>query len=202
MQRTCVDARIPIGLWMFFRPIHVSAGGADVFLPVCDVLEQDLMARREVRRTAVPAGWKYAIGRCSAAWSVSGSHRARLAWTTLAAGRQLTQAPVGGERAVHGQSRRVAVADWRPFVAGYGSWFQGQAARLCENTCTRPPTEAGSCCGRKETLRCFRIHGFQVMRDHRKHQRCSEHCFHDQEQQALLRHSASPTEALPVARTP
>lgn len=29
---------IPIGLWMFQTKLHVNAGGADVFLPVCDVL--------------------------------------------------------------------------------------------------------------------------------------------------------------------
>ncbi len=31
----------PIGLWMFQAKLHVSAGGADVFLLVCDVLGQE-----------------------------------------------------------------------------------------------------------------------------------------------------------------
>lgn len=72
---------IPIGLWMFQTKLHVNAGGADVFLPVCDVLEQDLAERdEEVRQLNLQYRnrLEYAIGRtCSAAWSVNGSRARR-----------------------------------------------------------------------------------------------------------------------------
>lgn len=77
---------IPIGLWMFQTKLHVNAGGADVFLPVCDVLEQDLAERdEEVRQLNLQYRnrLEYAIGRtCSAAWSVNGSRRPSAVWTT------------------------------------------------------------------------------------------------------------------------
>ncbi len=80
------------------------------------------------------------------------------------------------------------------FVAGYGSWFQGQAYRgraaehlhhdrrrlahvAAERRCALPVREPGDARYRKS------LSG------------CSEHCFHDQEQRALLRHNASPTGA-------
>ncbi|OBJ69897.1 hypothetical protein A5626_05740 [Mycobacterium marseillense] len=78
---------IPLGMWMFQTKLHVDAGGAEVFLPVCDVLEQDLPEHDpEVRRLNLQYRnrLEYAIGRtCSVDWSVNtGSRRASAVWTT------------------------------------------------------------------------------------------------------------------------
>ena len=37
---------IPIGMWMFQTKLYVDAGGAEVFLPVRDVLEQRVARAR------------------------------------------------------------------------------------------------------------------------------------------------------------
>lgn len=140
---------IPIGLWMFQTKLHVNAGGADVFLPVCDVLEQDLAERdEEVRQLNLQYRnrLEYAIGRtCSAAWSVNGSRRPSAVWTTWlpVAETPHTRARVGGERAVvHGQSRRGYVADWRRSSRDMEAGFRVRrlSRPSCPSTCTRPPT--------------------------------------------------------------
>lgn len=110
---------IPIGLWMFQTKLHVNAGGADVFLPVCDVLEG-------------PGRWRT---RCCP-WTVAEGLRSGLA----------------------------------SFVAGYGSWFQGQAAVAAELPEHLHPTadeRLAHVAAEKEALRCFQFMN-QVMRDHRK----------------------------------
>lgn len=139
---------IPIGLWMFQTKLHVNAGGADVFLPVCDVLEQDLAERdEEVRQLNLQYRnrLEYAIGRtCSAAWSVNGS-RARRQYGPpgCRSPKHPTPGPVGGERAVvHGQSRRGYVADWRRSSRDMEAGFRVRrlSRPSCPSTCTRPPT--------------------------------------------------------------
>lgn len=137
---------IPIGLWMFQTKLHVNAGGADVFLPVCDVLEQDLAERdEEVRQLNLQYRnrLEYAIG-------LGGLVGERLAAPVgsvdhLAAGRRNTPhpGPVGGERAVvHGQSRRGYVADWRRSSRDMEAGFRVRrlSRPSCPSTCTRPPT--------------------------------------------------------------
>lgn len=165
---------IPIGLWMFQTKLHVNAGGADVFLPVCDVLEQDLAERdEEVRQLNLQYRnrLEYAIGRtCSAAWSVNGSRRPSAVWTTWL---PVAETP-------HTRARSVENALWTvaeglrsglaSFVAGYGSWFQGQAAVAAELPEHLHPTadeRLAHVAAEKEALRCFQFMN-QVMRDHRK----------------------------------
>lgn len=67
---------IPIGMWMFQTKLHIDARGAAVFLPVCDVLEQDLPEHDpEVQRLNLQYRnrLEYAIGRtCSVDWTVKG----------------------------------------------------------------------------------------------------------------------------------
>lgn len=56
------------------------------------------------------------------------------------------------------------------FVAGYGSWFQGQAAVAAELPEHLHPTadeRLAHVAAEKEALRCFQFMN-QVMRDHRK----------------------------------
>lgn len=139
---------IPIGLWMFQTKLHVNAGGADVFLPVCDVLEQDLAERdEEVRQLNLQYRnrLEYAIGRtCSAAWSVNGSRRPSAVWTTWL---PVAETPHTRARSVENallsmDSRGGLRSGLASFVAGYGSWFQGQAAVAAElpEHLHRPPT--------------------------------------------------------------
>lgn len=167
---------IPIGLWMFQTKLHVNAGGADVFLPVCDVLEQDLAERdEEVRQLNLQYRnrLEYAIGRtCSAAWSVNGSRRPSAVWTTWL--------PVAETPHTRARRWRTRCCPWTvaeglrsglaSFVAGYGSWFQGQAAVAAELPEHLHPTadeRLAHVAAEKEALRCFQFMN-QVMRDHRK----------------------------------
>lgn len=129
---------IPIGLWMFQTKLHVNAGGADVFLPVCDVLEQDLAERdEEVRQLNLQYRnrLEYAIGRtCSAAWSVNGSRRRRQCGPP---GCRSPKHPTPGPGRWRTRCCPWTVAEGlrsglASFVAGYGSWFQGQAAVAAE----------------------------------------------------------------------
>lgn len=167
---------IPIGLWMFQTKLHVNAGGADVFLPVCDVLEQDLAERdEEVRQLNLQYRnrLEYAIGRtCSAAWSVNGSRRPSAVWTTWL---PVAETPHTRARSVENALLSMTVAEGlrsglASFVAGYGSWFQGQAAVAAELPEHLHPTadeRLAHVAAEKEALRCFQFMN-QVMRDHRK----------------------------------
>ncbi len=167
---------IPIGLWMFQTKLHVNAGGADVFLPVCDVLEQDLAERdEEVRQLNLQYRnrLEYAIGRtCSAAWSVNGSRRPSAVWTTWLPVAETPHTRPGRWRTrccpwTVAEGLRSGLAS---FVAGYGSWFQGQAAVAAELPEHLHPTadeRLAHVAAEKEALRCFQFMN-QVMRDHRK----------------------------------
>ena len=63
---------IPLSMWMFQTKLRVDAGGAEVFLPVRDVLEQDWPEHDdEVRRLNLQYRnrLEFAIGRtCSVDW--------------------------------------------------------------------------------------------------------------------------------------
>ena len=65
---------IPVSMWMFQTKLRVDAGGAEVFLPVRDVLEQDWPEHDdEVRRLNLQYRnrLEFAIGRtCSVDWVV------------------------------------------------------------------------------------------------------------------------------------
>ncbi|BBZ40277.1 DISARM system helicase DrmA [Mycobacterium conspicuum] len=186
---------IPLGMWMFQTKLHVDAGGAEVFLPVCDVLEQELPEHDpEVRRLNLQYRnrLEYAIGRtCSVDWSVkTGSRRASAVWTTwlpVAETPQTRARPVENALLSMDKLSRVTPDELRnglqPLVTEYGTWLDGQqsiAAELPEHlreTAELVLWEARQAHQRlqaglehvatdDEALRCFRFMN-QVMRDQR-----------------------------------
>lgn len=129
---------IPTNMWMFQTKLVVHAGGADVFLPVRDVLEQNWPEHdEEVKRLNLQYRdrLEYAIGRtCSVDWVVSkGARRATQVSTTWL--------PVGETPQTRARSVKDALlsmdalsavtpeglrAGLEPLVAGYGAWLNEQ----------------------------------------------------------------------------
>lgn len=186
---------IPLGMWMFQTKLHVGDGSAEVFLPVCDALEQDLPEHDpEVRRLNLQYRnrLEYAIGRtCSVDWSVkTGSRRASAVWTRwlpIAETPQTRARPVENALLSMDKLSRVTTEELRnglqPLVTGYGAWLDGQqtaAAELPEHlreTADLVLWEARQAHQRlqaglehvaadAEALPCFRFMN-QVMRDQR-----------------------------------
>ncbi len=131
---------IPMSMWMFQTKLRVDAGGAEVFLPVHDVLEQDWHEHDdEVRRLNLQYRdrLEFAIGRtCSVDWAVSvGARRATEVSTTWL---PIGETPQTRARSVTGallsmDTLAVATADelrvgLEPLVAGYGAWLAEQEA--------------------------------------------------------------------------
>ncbi|MFF3182060.1 DISARM system helicase DrmA [Rhodococcus pyridinivorans] len=186
---------IPLGMWMFQTKLRVDAGGADVFLPVHDVLEQDWPEHdEEVRRLNLQYRnrLEYAIGRtCSVDWSVKdGSRRASAVWTTWL---PVAETPQTRARSVENALLSMdalsqvtpdeLTAGLEPLVTGYGTWLDGQHAAAVElpehlqQTAELVLWEARRAHQRlqaglehvatdDEALRCFRFMN-QVMRDQR-----------------------------------
>lgn len=129
---------IPIGMWMFQTKLHIDAGGADVFLPVCDVLEQDLPEHDpEVQRLNLQYRnrLEYAIGRtCSVDWTVrKHSRRATAVWTTWlpVAETPQTQARDVENALLSMDALATATAEQvrsglQPLITGYGDWLDTQ----------------------------------------------------------------------------
>ncbi|GJO02303.1 helicase [Mycobacterium marinum] len=186
---------IPLGLWMFQTKLYVDAGGAEVFLPVHDVLEQDWPEYDdEVRRLNLQYRnrLEYAIGRtCSVDWAVKdGSRRASAVWTTWlpvaetpqTRARSVEAALLSMDALAHTTPEQLR-AGLQPLVAGYGSWLDGQEAAatelpehlretadlaLWEARQAHKRLQAGveHVAGDEEALRCFRFMN-QVMREQR-----------------------------------
>ena len=129
---------IPIGMWMFQTKLYVDAGGAEVFLPVRDVLEQDWAEHDpEVRRLNLQYRnrLEYAIGRtCSAGWTVKkGSRRATAVWTTWlpvvetpqTQARDVENALLSMDALATATAEQVR-AGLEPLIAGYGAWLDTQ----------------------------------------------------------------------------
>ena len=186
---------IPVGQWMFQTKLYVDAGGAEVFLPVRDVLEQDWPEYDdEVRRLNLQYRnrLEYGIGRtCSVDWSVeAGSRRASAVWTTWL---PVAETPETRARSVEDALlsmdalSRITLEELRaglqPLVAGYGLWLDGQEAAaaqlpehlretadlaLWEARRVHQRLQAGleHVASDEEALRCFRFMN-QVMRDQR-----------------------------------
>ncbi|SHT65323.1 helicase domain-containing protein [Mycobacteroides abscessus subsp. abscessus] len=131
---------IPIGMWMFQTKLYIDAGGAEVFLPVCDVLEQDLPEHDpEVQRLNLQYRnrLEYAIGRtCSVDWTAKkDSRRATAVWTTW-----LPIAETPQTRALDVENALLSMdalasataeqvrAGLQPLIAGYGEWLAAQEA--------------------------------------------------------------------------
>jgi Helicase conserved C-terminal domain len=186
---------IPLGMWMFQTKLHVDAGGADVFLPVRDVLEQDWPEHDdELRRLNLQYRnrLEYAIGRtCSVDWSVkNGGRRATAVWTTWL---PVAETPQTRARSVENAllamdalsqaSHDEVRAGLEPLVAGYKTWIDSQEA-----TASALPAHLGATAEQvlwqarqahsrlqagldhlatdAEALRCFHFMN-QVMRDQR-----------------------------------
>ena len=129
---------IPIGMWMFQTKIYVDAAGAEVFLPVCDVLEQNWPEHDlEVRRLNLQYRnrLEYAIGRtCSVDWMVKkDSRRAAAVWTTWlpiaetpqTQARDVENALLSMDALASANAEQVR-GGLEPLIVGYGEWLDGQ----------------------------------------------------------------------------
>lgn len=186
---------IPLSMWMFQTKLRVEASGAEVFLPVRDVLGQDWPEHDpEVRRLDLQYmnRLEFAIGRtCSVGWAASaGSRRASAVWTTWL---PVAETPQTRARSVQGALlsmdalSRVSADELRaglkPLVTGYGTWLDEQdstAQALPEHlreTADEVVWEARTAHKRladglehiasdPEALRCFQFMN-QAMRDQR-----------------------------------
>ncbi|WP_036372941.1 DISARM system helicase DrmA [Mycolicibacterium austroafricanum] len=186
---------IPIGMWMFQTKVYVDAGGAEVFLPVSDVLERNWMEHdSEVQRLSLQYRnrLEYAIGRtCSVDWTVkNGSRRATAVWTTWlpVAETPQTQARAVEDALLSMDELATATAEQvraglEPLIAGYGDWLDTE-----ESTATQLPDHLRDTAGLallearqahkrlqdglehvvadQEALRCFQFMN-AVMRDQR-----------------------------------
>lgn len=129
---------IPLSMWMFQTKLRIDAGGAEVFLPVRDVLEQDWPEHdEEVRRLDLQYRnrLEFAIGRtCSVDWVVrAGSRRATEVSTTWL---PVGESPQTRARSVTGALLSMDAlstatpaelqAGLEPLVSGYGSWLEEQ----------------------------------------------------------------------------
>ncbi|MBY6676546.1 helicase [Rhodococcus sp. BP-332] len=136
---------IPLSMWMFQTKLLIDAGGAEVFLPVRDVLEQDWPEHdEEVKRLNLQYRnrLEFAIGRtCSVDWTVKlGSRRATSVETTwLPHGEtpQTSARPVEDALLSMDELSEVTPGELRaglePLVEGYGAWLeerQAEAAML------------------------------------------------------------------------
>ncbi|WJJ09975.1 DISARM system helicase DrmA [Prescottella equi] len=186
---------IPVNMWMFQTKLRVDAGGAEVFLPVRDVLEHEWPEHdEEVRRLNLQYRnrLEFAIGRtCSADWVVkNGARRAAEVSTTWL---PVAETPQTRARSVHEAMLSMDALSTvtpdalrtglEPLVKGYGSWLtaQGDAAddlpEHLQETAELALLEARQAHSRlaaglehvatdPEALRCFQFMN-RVMRDQR-----------------------------------
>jgi len=188
-------APIPLSMWMFQTKLRVDAGGAQVFLPVRDVLAQDWPEHDdEVRRLDLQYRnrLEFAIGRtCSVDWVVrSGERRATevsTTWLPVGETPQTRARSVSGAQLSMDALSTVTSAELRvglePLVAGYQAWLDEQEATAAalpahlQETSELVLWEARQAHQRladglehvatdPEALRCFRFMN-RVMRDQR-----------------------------------
>lgn len=131
---------IPVSMWMFQTKLVVDAGGAEVFLPVQDVMEQDWPEHdEEVKRLNLQYRnrLEFAIGRtCSADWTArAGSRRAtavETTWLPIAETPQTRARSVKDALLSMNALASAGADDLRsglaPLVDGYGTWLDGQEA--------------------------------------------------------------------------
>lgn len=131
---------IPVSMWMFQTQLRVDAGGAEVFLPVRDVLEQVWPEHdEEVRRLDLQYRdrLEFAIGRtCSADWIAKrGARRAtavHTTWLPTAETAQTRARTVDGMLlsmdALSRATPQELIAGLEPLVVGYGTWLDEQEA--------------------------------------------------------------------------
>jgi hypothetical protein len=186
---------IPLSMWMFQTQLRVDASGAEIFLPVRDLLEHTSdefdgeVARLDLQyRDRL----EYAIGRtCSADWIVKdGSRRATSVETTWIPTAQTPQTRATAESRALLSMRGLELATdselragLAPLVDEYGAWIDGQEATaktlpahlqepaheaLWEARRAHDRLAAGieHVFGDPEALRCFRMMN-HVMREQR-----------------------------------
>jgi hypothetical protein len=129
---------IPLGMWMFQTKLVVDAGGAEVFLPVRDAMEQDWPEYDdEVRHLNLQYRnrLEFAIGRtCSVDWVVKqGSRRATgvsTTWLPVAETPQTRAGSVEGALLVMAELADATPEQLRaglaPLVDGYARWLDQQ----------------------------------------------------------------------------
>ena len=133
--------QIPVEAWLYQTKLSVKAGGAEVFLPVADVLtdarpEHDDELRR--LRLQYRDRLEFALGRtCSVDWAVAdGARRASEVWTTWLPTCQTPQtaaeeigAALLDMRKLEAASPEDLRAGLEPIVAGYAAWLDGEQQR-------------------------------------------------------------------------
>jgi hypothetical protein len=131
---------IPMNMWMFQTALRVDAGGDEVFLPVRDMLEQDLTEHdAEVRRLNLQYRnrLEFAIGRtCSADWVVkAGARRATevsTTWMPIGETPQTRALDVPGAmlsmEALSQATPGELKSGLEPLAAGYRAWLDQQEA--------------------------------------------------------------------------
>lgn len=194
--------KIPVEAWLYQTKLSVSAGGAEVFLPVNDVLldtreEQDDELRR--LRLQYRNRLEFAHGRtCSVDWkTVEGARRASEVWTTWLPVSETPQTAAEEIGAALLDMRKLQVAstdDLRsglePIVAGYTAWLddeQQRAEALPDHLRSEGLEAVGDArrvqrqladglaflLGDEEALRCFRFMN-RVMADQRVQSQVAE----------------------------
>ncbi|AWS44509.1 DISARM system helicase DrmA [Streptosporangium sp. 'caverna'] len=133
--------KIPVEAWLYQTKVSVHADGAEVFLPVCDVLEDDRRERDdELRRLNLQYRdrLEFAIGRtCSVDWKVAaGVRRASAVWTAwlpICETPQVTAEEVGEALLSMESLATAGIEELRvglePIVRGYAAWLDGEQRR-------------------------------------------------------------------------
>ncbi|MEU0100690.1 DISARM system helicase DrmA [Streptomyces sp. NPDC006267] len=194
--------KIPVEAWLYQTKLSVSSGGAEVFLPVNDVLldtreEQDDELRR--LRLQYRNRLEFAHGRtCSVDWkTVEGARRASEVWTTwlpVSETPQTAAEEIGAAlldmRKLQGASTVELRTGLEPIVAGYTAWLddeQQRAEALPDHLRSEGLEAVGDArrvqrqladgleflLGDEEALRCFRFMN-RVMADQRVQSQVAE----------------------------
>lgn len=129
---------IPVNMWLYQTKISINAGGAAVFLPATDLLEDTRQERNdELRRLKLQYRdrLEFAIGRtCSVDWRVAeGARRATEVWTTWlpvcetpqTAAEEITAALLDMKKLSTASPAELR-AGLEPIVHGYESWLDKQ----------------------------------------------------------------------------
>lgn len=130
--------KIPVDAWLYQTRLTVDAAGADVFLPVTDMLLDTREERDdELRRLQLQYRdrLEFAIGRtCSVDWATApGTRRATSVWTTWLPTVETPQTTAEEVAAALLDMERLAVAGrdeleagLAPIVAGYTAWLDSE----------------------------------------------------------------------------
>lgn len=132
--------KIPVNAWLYQTRLYVDAGGADVFLPVRDVLE-DARPERDVELRRLNLQYRnrleFAVGRtCSVDWHAeTGARRATKVWTTWLPTSETPQTTAEEIETATLDMTVLAKADTdalraglEPIVTGYATWLDAQEA--------------------------------------------------------------------------